>query len=72
MTARSIGSGGEIDLVALATELFMPKPAVDPRDPDYSREGIFQTHNCWKCKDGAKSCVQGAPNRCEYPHARND
>lgn len=40
--------------------------------PDYSRTGIFQTHNCWKCADGTKPCVQGGPHRCEYPHARND
>lgn len=46
--------------------------AADPRDPDYSRPGIFATHNCWKCSDGAKPCVQGGPHRCEYPHARND
>ncbi len=35
------------------------KPPLDPRDPDYSREGrqgrgsFFCYHNCWKCKDGA-------------------
>lgn len=45
---------------------------VDPRDPDYSRHGIFATHNCWKCKDGELSCVQGGGRNCEYPHARND
>ena len=44
----------------------------DSRDPDYSRTGIFVHHNCWRCKDGAQPCVQGSPNRCEYPHARND
>ena len=46
--------------------------AQDPRDPDYSRSGMFQTHNCWKCGDGARPCVAGGPHRCEYPHARND
>lgn len=44
----------------------------DPRDPDYSKTGIFVYHNCWKCKDGTKKCVNGAPNLCDYPHARND
>ena len=44
----------------------------DPRDPDYSRPGIFATHNCWKCRDGQQPCVCGDPRRCEYPHARND
>lgn len=47
-----------------------PKP--DPRDPDPSRTGIFRDHNCSYCSDGAKPCRQGSPNRCEYPHARND
>lgn len=49
-----------------------PAASVDPRDPDYSRPGIFATHNCWKCKDGQKPCVTGNPRGCEYPHARND
>lgn len=47
-------------------------PAVDPREDGPSRESIFRSHNCWKCGDGAKPCVRGAPNRCEFPHARND
>ena len=50
----------------------MNAPAPDPRDPDYSRKGIFQTHNCWRCKDGAKSCPNGNPRNCENLHARND
>ena len=45
---------------------------VDPRAPDYSRPGIFATHNCWKCRDGQQPCVCGDPCRCEYPHARDD
>lgn len=44
----------------------------DPREPDPSREGMFRDHNCWRCKDGAKPCVNGNPRQCEYPHARND
>ena len=47
-----------------------PKP--DPRDPDYSREGLFQTHNCWRCKSGTEPCVIGNPRDCENLHARND
>ena len=47
-------------------------PAIDPRDPDPTREGIFRNHNCWKCKDGAQPCAQGDPWECDYPHARND
>lgn len=54
----------------------MDKPiTLNPEDfmgPDYSREGIFVYHNCYKCRDGKKPCVNGAPNRCDYPHARND
>jgi hypothetical protein len=45
---------------------------LDPRDPDYSRQGIFQTHNCYRCLDGALPCIVGTPNKCEFPRARND
>lgn len=48
---------------------FTPRP--DPREDDPSREGIFRSHNCWRCQSGAKPCAKGAPNRCEYPIARN-
>ena len=34
--------------------------------------GIFRDHHCWACKDGERPCVNGSPNRCEYPHARNE
>lgn len=44
----------------------------DPRDPDPTKEGIFRDHNCWRCNDGEKPCVNGHPHQCEYPHARND
>lgn len=47
----------------------------DPRDPDYSRPGIFATHNCWRCKDGSEPARCPTPDRpgnCGYPHARND
>lgn len=46
--------------------------ARDPRDPDYTRTGMFVLHNCWRCKSGKRPCVRGNPNQCEYPHARND
>jgi hypothetical protein len=45
---------------------------VDPRDPDPTREGVFQTHNCYRCQHGKRACVRGDPHRCEWPHARND
>lgn len=45
---------------------------VDPRDPDHSRTGIFVLHNCWKCRNGEKPCVNRYPNQCDYPRARND
>lgn len=48
-----------------------PTEPLDPRDPDYSREGIFVHHNCSRCQHGAKPCVQGNPSRCDNPHARN-
>jgi hypothetical protein len=45
----------------------------DPRDPDPTREGIFRDHNCWKCDNGKRPCVQREHRGwCEYPHARND
>ena len=47
-------------------------PPIDSREPDYTREGIFIYHNCWKCQNGAKPCKEGSPNRCGYPRARND
>ncbi len=56
-----------LDALAGASKPVTP----DPRDPDYSRPGIFAYHNCWRCKDGAKPCVQGHPHQCEYPHARD-
>ena len=40
--------------------------------PDMTRAGIFQNHNCNRCSDGAKPCVQGGPHKCDNPHARND
>jgi len=48
--------------------------SVDPRDPDYSREGVFQDHNCWRCKSGALPCIKGKGNErnCDTLHARND
>lgn len=52
--------------------LSTPSPALDPRDPDPSREGIFRNHNCWACQNGEKPCRQGSPSRCDNPHARND
>lgn len=45
---------------------------LDPREDDPTREGIFRSHNCWRCSHGARPCARGAANRCEYPHARND
>jgi len=53
------------------TEVTIPG-YVDPRDPDYSREGRFVWHNCWRCNNGNKPCVQRDPSQCEYLHARND
>lgn len=48
------------------------EPPIDPRDPDYSRTGVFATHNCWRCHDGKEPCVNGSPRNCENLHARND
>jgi len=59
--------GGELGVIE--RRHYAPR---DPRAPDYSRPGIFATHNCWKCRDGQQPCAQGDPRRCEFPHARND
>jgi len=48
------------------------RAAADPRDPDYSREGLFQTHNCPRCQSGKFACVEGNPLSCGWLHARND
>lgn len=65
-------SGRGYVLAATAAAILAQQSTVDPRDPDPSREGIFRDHNCSRCQSGAKPCVNGNPNRCEYPHARND
>lgn len=49
----------------------------DPRDPRseeemVGRNPIFRYHNCYRCQDGARACVQGCSTGCEFPHARND
>lgn len=44
----------------------------DPRDPDHSRPAPFNYHNCWKCRDGQRPCVNGDAHGCEHLHARND
>ena len=44
----------------------------DPRDPDYSREGVFVTHYCWRCESGKKACAKASPRNCDTLHARND
>lgn len=54
------------------TEPKAPSVALDPRDPDPTREGVFRHHDCWACQNGTKPCRQGAPNRCDNPRARND
>lgn len=44
--------------------------AMGPRDNPHHE--MFRYHNCWKCRSGEYSCVNGNPNQCEYPHARDD
>ena len=60
-----------------AESLKTPAPILDPMDAYLRKQaegktGIFRDHSCWKCRDGAKPCVNGSPSRCDYPHARND
>lgn len=44
-------------------------------DRDDTKTGMFVTHQCSRCSNGAKPCPSGqtGPHRnCEHPHARND
>jgi hypothetical protein len=53
-----------------------PEPVTpDPREPDYSRSGIFATHDCWKCRDGSdllRCPTPARPGNCGYPRARKE
>lgn len=60
------------DLRIVMPGIFSWEFVPDPRDPDPSREGIFQYYNCWKCDNGRLPCACGTPTKCHYPHARND
>lgn len=35
------------------------------------RPEIMRDHNCSRCRDGERACVEGA-HGCSWPHARND
>lgn len=72
-----------VDLVGIAwtaedvaaTIGIVTAPALDPRDPDPSREGVFRDHNCARCKSGAQPerCPNpGNPRNCDTLYARND
>ena len=50
--------------------LCRPRPA--PRDPDPTRRGKFQLHNCHACDHGRLPCQQGDVTNCDNPRARND
>lgn len=48
---------------------------VDPRDNRKLLPGMhprFRDHNCARCHNGSRACVEGNPSRCSWPHARND
>ncbi len=49
-----------------------PRKPLDPREPDYSRSGVFIDHNCWRCDSGKKPCIKSNPRDCDTLHARND
>ena len=53
------------------TNMPNPTPPLDPREPDYSREGVFIYHNCSGCADGKKHCIKGkAASATATPSAR--
>ncbi len=57
---------------AILSRNALEEKRLDPRDPDHSRSGIFVYHNCSRCNNGDKPCVEGGHNICSYPRARND
>lgn len=50
----------------------MQEEAMGPRPDAECKAAIFRHHNCWRCDNGAKPCVEHDYNRCSYPQARND
>lgn len=77
MSAESFVSHARVlwvweDMLKAAAPSEEVRAPLDPRDPDPSRPGIFRDHNCSYCQSGKSPCIQGNPNQCEYPHARND
>lgn len=50
----------------------LPTKTPDPRDPDYSRKGIFIYHDCYRCEHGKQKCCDGGTHVCRYLRARND
>lgn len=34
--------------------------------------GMFQHHDCARCKNGKMSCVAGNPRSCQFPQAKNE
>lgn len=76
--AAAVGSTARTVRRWEAGSLAVPSPAAErvyqmlAMEPDYSRSGIFVHHNCSRCGDGARPCVQGGPHLCEFPHARNE
>lgn len=46
--------------------------ALDPRDNDPTREGMWRSNRCCYCDSGRKPCKQGKHHLCSNPMARND
>ena len=40
--------------------------------PDRTKRPPYDYHRCYRCDSGARPCVNGRPNGCEYLRARND
>ena len=69
---KSAALGAASAAVRAATTAIALARQHNAMEPDMTRTGIFQNHNCNRCSDGAKPCVQGGPHKCDNPHARND
>ena len=69
---KSAALGAASAAVRAATTAISLARQHNAMEPDMTRSGIFQNHNCNRCSDGAKPCVQGGAHKCDNPHARDD
>jgi hypothetical protein len=70
---KSAALGAASAAVRAATAAIALARQHNAMEPDMTRTGIFQNHNCSTCDSGAKPCIHPRGiNECMIPHARND